>query len=259
MSPVVVQGTDAWLRRYHDAGAGAVRLLCFPHAGGAASFYLPLSRRLSPDAETIAVQYPGRQDRRAEAPARSIAELADGVVAALAGRARDRAEGPLVLFGHSMGAVVALEVARRLERGPAGAPAVLIASARCAPSRQRPDLVHLRDDAGVLAALDRLGGTDDGLLGDEEMQRMILPAVRADYAAMAAYDAAASTVEPVGCPIVAMVGDGDPVVPVEDALAWARFTTGGFDSEVFPGGHFYLARQADRVAESIRRVVRTYA
>lgn len=249
---------DVWLRRYREARPGAVRLLCFPHAGGAANFYLPFSRKLSPTVETLAVQYPGRHDRLAEPPARSIAELADGVVGALADREEGRS-GPLVLFGHSLGAVVAFEVARRLERGPLGGPAALIVSACRAPSRLRPGSVHLRDDAGVLAELRRLGGTAGDLLGDEELVRMLLPTVRADYAALAAYTEPRPAVQPLACPIVVMAGDDDPVVPVDDALAWAQFTTGGFASELFPGGHFYLTSCADRVTESILRTAKTHA
>jgi surfactin synthase thioesterase subunit len=137
----------------------------------------------------------------------------------------------------------------------------LIASGRRAPSRQLPETVHLRDDAGVLAQLERLGGTEVGLLGDEELVGMILPAVRADYRALAAYTEACAQAapSPVACPIVAMVGDSDPVTPVGDALEWAQFTTGGFESEVFPGGHFYLSKDKERVVESIRRVLKTYA
>jgi pyochelin biosynthetic protein PchC len=253
-------GTSAsiWLRLYHDAEAGAARLLCFPHVGGAASFYFQLSRRLGSKTETLAVQYPGRHDRRSDPPARSVSEMADGVVAALSERGDH--DAPLVLFGHSLGAAVAFEVARRLERQPRpGWPAALIASSRCAPSRQHSEPVHLRDDAGVLAELRRLGGSDGGLLDDEDLVQLMLPVVRADFAALTAYEQAGPVTQPLSCPIVAMVGDADPIVPVEDALAWEQFTTGGFEHEVFPGGHFYLTQDADRVTESIRRVLRTYA
>jgi surfactin synthase thioesterase subunit len=250
-------GAAVWLRRYHEARPGAVRLLCFPHAGGAASFYAPLSGRLAPEVEVLAVQYPGRHDRLAEPPARSITELADAVATALADRAgRD---GPLVLFGHSMGAVVAFEVARRMGRGPLAEPAALIVSGCRAPSRLRFAPVHPRDDDGMIAELHRLGGTDGGVLGDEELMRMILPALRAYYAALAAYEGGGPVTRLLACPVVAMVGADDPLVPVDDILAWAQFTTGDFASELFPGGHFYLSSHAEQVTESIRRVLKTTA
>jgi surfactin synthase thioesterase subunit len=155
--------------------------VCFPHAGGAASFFFPLSERLS-TADVLAVQYPGRQDRRHEALIHDIDTLADRIVAAL----RTEAGAPPVLFGHSMGAIVAFEVARRLDR--AGTPPqALIASGSRAPSIPRSEGVHLRDDNGVLAAIKQLNGTDSAFLGDEELTRMILPAVRGDYPALETY------------------------------------------------------------------------
>src|SRR2546423_7232156 len=254
-------GPAARLRRYRGAGAGAVRLLCLPHAGGSASYFFGLSRRLAPAVRTLAVQYPGRQDRRTEPPAGSVAELADGVVAALAAQADDDRAGPLVLFGHSLGAIVAFEAARRLEGAGGTGPAALILSGRRAPSRSAPETLHLRDDAGVLAELQQLGGTEERVLGDEDLVKMILPAGRADYRALAAYvgEWEQAAWQPVGCPIGVMVGDSDPVAPVPDALAWERFTTGGVAVEGLPGGHFYLSGDAEPVVESIRRVLKTYA
>ncbi|MFD0636645.1 thioesterase II family protein [Catenulispora yoronensis] len=184
----------AWLRCFHDSEPGAPRLVCLPHAGGSASYFFPLSRRLAPSVGTFAVQYPGRQDRRAQDPITTIAGLADGVVAALADEGG--VGGPLILFGHSLGAVVGFEVVRRLEQGAASGsasvpkPAALIVSGRRAPSRQVSENVHLRDNDGVLTELARLGGTDGGLLGDEDLVKMILPALRADYRALADYAAA---------------------------------------------------------------------
>ncbi|WP_424213056.1 thioesterase II family protein [Streptomyces sp. BI20] len=256
---------DAWLRRYRDPLPGAPRLLCFPHAGGSANFFLPLARELSPEIEVLAVQYPGRQDRLAEEPLRTVGDLAAGVVAALTAReaAQGPGAGPLVLFGHSMGAVVAFEVARRLGSGPAGGPAALIASACRAPSRLRRDPVHRYGDEGVLAELRRLGGTGGVLLQDPELLRMVLPTIRADYEALTSYTVAepapGDPARPLDCPVTVLLGEEDPVVPLDDALAWEWFTTGPCASETFPGGHFYLSARQELVAASIRAAVRPHA
>ncbi|MET9854935.1 thioesterase domain-containing protein [Streptomyces sp. NPDC006450] len=78
--------TDAqvWIRRFHQAPATAPRLVCLPHAGGSASYYFPFSAALSPAAQVLAVQYPGRQDRRNDPSLRSVPELAEAVFGALA-------------------------------------------------------------------------------------------------------------------------------------------------------------------------------
>ncbi|MFF2330065.1 MULTISPECIES: thioesterase II family protein [unclassified Streptomyces] len=105
-----------WLRRFHPAPDRAVRPVCLPHAGGAASFFFPLSRALSADLDVLAVQYPGRQDRWQEKGVESLDELARQVYESIA----PLADRPLALFGHSMGATLAFEVARLLEQRAGG-------------------------------------------------------------------------------------------------------------------------------------------
>ncbi|MFE0464986.1 thioesterase II family protein [Kitasatospora sp. NPDC058965] len=239
----------AWIRRFHPAPLATTRLICFPHAGGSASYYFPVSRALSPGLDVLAVQYPGRQDRRHEPNAASVAELADAVVRELDGWT-DR---PLALFGHSLGASVAFEVAERLEaRGIV--PAALFASGRRAPSRFRDENVHLKDDDGLIADIKKLAGTDDQVLGDPDIVRMVLPSVRADYRLAETYRWSGST--RLSCPVYALTGDDDPQVTLDEAGAWASHTTGPFSLKVYPGGHFYLNSQAPAVLELIRSELR---
>ncbi|GAB2771846.1 thioesterase II family protein [Amycolatopsis magusensis] len=241
-SPVTsTPDTGLWLRRYHPARPGAPRVICFPHAGGSASWYHPMSAALSPKAEVFSVQYPGRQDRRGERPVDDLADLAGRVAGVLAGLA-DR---PLVFFGHSMGAVVAFEVARAFAARGLEAPAHLVASGRRAPDTHRDERVHERDDDGVIAELKLLSGTDTRVLGDEEILRMIMPAVRADYRAIETYRCAPGS--PLDCPVTVLTGDSDPKTSLDEAKAWAAVTTGPFELRVFAGGHFFLTQHLDAV------------
>ncbi|MYR57988.1 alpha/beta fold hydrolase [Streptomyces sp. SID625] len=238
--------TGAWIRRFHPAPQAAHRLVCFPHAGGSASFYFPVSRTLAPHADVLAIQYPGRQDRRHEPCVDTIPALADILVDELAPWCADR---PVTFFGHSMGASLAFEVASRLEeRGTVlhG----LFASGRRAPSTVRDERVHLKDDNGLIADITRLSGTDTQVLGDPEVLRMILPAVRADYRAAETYRWTGGT--KLSCPVAALTGDDDPQVTLDEARAWGEHTSGPFDLKVFPGGHFYLNSQAAEVIAALK-------
>ncbi|SDH51459.1 Surfactin synthase thioesterase subunit [Actinokineospora alba] len=237
---------DLWVRGFHPAPAAAHRLVCLPHAGGAASYYFPLSKALSPDVDVLAVQYPGRQDRAAEPLVDSVHELADRLADVIA----PRVDRPLSLFGHSMGAAVAFELASRLqERGITAHR--LFASGRRAPSLVREgERVHEADDAGVISAMKRLGGVDTALFDVPELVELILPSVRNDFRAVETYRARSGP--PLDTPIVALTGDDDPTTSVEEARGWASHTSVGFSLEVYSGGHFFLNEHMGAVVGRIR-------
>jgi surfactin synthase thioesterase subunit len=237
--------SNAWIRRYHAAQHDAVALVCFPHAGGSATYYFKVSAELAPSIEVLAVQYPGRQDRRADPCIDDIEQLAEAVFAELKPKASRR----MALFGHSMGATIAFEVAQRMEQRLGAAPLRLFVSGRRGPLRHREESVHQRDDAGIIAELRRLSGTDDQLLVDDELISMILPAIRADYRAVESYRWRPSP--KLTCPITVLVGDNDPRTTLDEARAWCEHTDGDFDLQVYPGGHFYLNRESARVTALI--------
>ncbi|MFC8042063.1 thioesterase II family protein [Nocardia sp. NPDC057353] len=245
--------TGLWLRSYHEAPEAGARLICFPHAGGSASYFFPVSTALTPEFDVRAVQYPGRQDRRNEEFVPSIEELADRVHAALI----PAMEGPVAFFGHSMGSVLAFEVARRFEASGAG-PLVVFASGRRAPSVIRDESARFRDDATIVAEMRALGGTDSRVLDDPEMRAMVLPAIRNDYRAVEAYHAEPDTT--ITAPIVVLTATDDPRTTVAEAERWHRHTTGNGALHTFDGGHFYLEKHAKRVvsviAETLRELTR---
>lgn len=244
-----------WTRRFHPAPEADLRLVCFPHAGGSAGFFHPLSARLGPGVEVLAVQYPGRQDRRREPLVDDLHVLADRLADVL-GRSPG---GPFAFFGHSMGAVVAYEVTRRLEDRGGPAPVLLIASGRRAPSRYRDERFHQLDEAGFVAEMVSLGGVPPGLLDDPEIRAMVMDPCRNDYRAIETYRGVPDA-RPLRVPVSVLFGDRDPRVTPEEAEAWRAHTTGPFDLTAVPGGgHFYLADDPDaaaaRITERIARRV----
>lgn len=233
-----------WCRRYRPASDAVARLVCLPHAGGAAPFFLPVSMALAPLVDVVAIQYPGRQDRRAEQPIDDLAVLADRINRIV----RRQPALPLIIFGHSLGAVLGFEVTRRLEADGHG-PVRLFASGRRAPSTHRDEAVHQRDDAGIWDEVRRLNGTVSSLLSNEEIMRAALPALRADYRAVETYSCAPDIT--VNCPISVLVGQNDPKTTLDEAQAWARHTSGSFELRVFPGGHFFLTDHVDEIIKMI--------
>ncbi|GAA3828495.1 alpha/beta fold hydrolase [Streptomyces coacervatus] len=236
-------GPRAWLRRFHttpDAATRVVQVVCLPHAGGAAGYFVPFSAELSSVADVLAVQYPGRQDRWHEPAIDDLHELTEQVLTALE-QALD--ERPLILFGHSMGALVAYEAARQLN------PARLYVSGCPAPTRGVESEDDITDDASLLADLSKLGGTDAQLLSDPAVLELILPALRADYRAVRTYQWRPGP-EPT-CPLTVLTGDRDPRTPGDAILEWKRHGTGEHRFHEFEGDHFYLTDHTRLVAELV--------
>ncbi|MFG2330911.1 thioesterase II family protein [Streptomyces sp. NPDC048604] len=247
---------DRWLRCFHPRVSAEHTLVCFPHAGGAASYYHGISAALAPDVETLVVQYPGREKRLFEEPAPSVEWLADAVARALVARGVQRP----VLFGHSRGAIVAFETARRLHR-TAGQPAALVASACAAPShpearRALGDGLAGQSDTEVLTRLLGLGGTDADVAQHAELIELVLPALRADLAALTRYRAAPDATVP--CPVSVYAADDDPDVPAADAALWGRHAAGGtVEVHRFEGGHFYFGSLPRPFLDRLQQTVRT--
>lgn len=235
--------TGAWIRRFHPSDA-PLRLVCFPHAGGAASYYHRMSRTLSAETDVLAVQYPGRQDRRGEPCVGDLAKLADLVLEEI----HPWADRPLAFFGHSMGALLSFEVARRLEHEGVTL-STLFVSGRRAPHLTRHGDIHLRSDDELVAAVRKLNNGDLRLLDDPEARDLLLPPLRSDYRAVETYRYEPGTA--LGCPVVVLTGDQDPQVACDEARAWREHTTGAFELRKFPGGHFYLDTHATAVTEVV--------
>lgn len=244
-----VEGS-VWIRRLQPPAAGPT-LVCFPHAGGAATAYVPFARALAGDADVLALQYPGRQERLSERCIDDVDELVAAIVPELDGWLDE----PFALFGHSMGAIVAFEVARVLERDRGVVPSGLFASGRRAPSTVRDERVHQGGDPSLLREIRRLGGTPASLLDDEDVQQIMLPALRGDYKAIETYTWRPGP--PLSCPIWALVGDADPLTTSPEAAAWASHTSAGFALHTLPGQHFYLATQLAAAAALVARHLAT--
>ncbi|MGY1897520.1 thioesterase II family protein [Nocardia gipuzkoensis] len=241
---------SAWLRTLRSEAVVRHHLLCFPPGGGSATAYRDLTQRFGPGVAVFAVQYPGRQDRLGEDPITDLVALADRIAREVL--AQGRVAG-LSLFGHSMGATVAFETARRLER--AGQPVTtLFVSGRPAPTFEETGRLHLASDDDLIGDLVRLAADPaplEMLRTEPSLAELVLPAVRADYRAVETYRYQPG--EPLRAGIAALVSTEDPTMRPEQADEWRAHTGAGFDRATFPGGHFYLDQHAAEVAGFISR------
>jgi len=221
-------------RRLDDA---ALRLAVFHHAGGSATAYAPLARKLPADWDAVLIDLPGRVIRQAAPTPWDLA----AVTRALARDLLPWAEvAPLALFGHSLGAALAFETARALhERGVSVA--WVGVSGRVAPGEPvaMPWLDPGVPDEELARALRRLGGLPARLDDYPDVRRRFLEVTRIDLAALEGYHPDPCR-RPLAAPLTAFGGVADPLAPPMALATWARQTTGPFGLRVLHGGHFGL-------------------
>ncbi|MER7860994.1 alpha/beta fold hydrolase [Amycolatopsis japonica] len=222
-------------------------LVCLPFGGSGAAFFHPWSAFAADGLEVVPMRLPGRERLIDEEPYRSVHDAVDAFVGDL-GEASD-----VVLFGHSVGAVLAYELAHRL-------PSVrhLFVSGSPGPRTERPleirASVHEDDDA-FLAQVQFLSGHVDQALYHPDLRELLLPALRADVTMHENY--VPSTTEPLAVPITALRGTGDELVSADGIREWAEFTTAGFEAVELPGAHMYVVDSGEAVMNLIQSAIRS--
>jgi medium-chain acyl-[acyl-carrier-protein] hydrolase len=229
---------NRWLA-FADVSAGErVNVFCFSFAGGGASFFRGRVALAPRNITLCGVQYPGREERMAERPYTSLPEL----IAAAADALLPHLDTPFALFGHSMGALVAYELAQELRERRAPLPRHLFVSGTPAPHIGDDPPVYNLPEEEFITAVRRFGGLPPEVLQSPELLRLLLPRMRADLTVTGTYQGPKHP--PLSCPITAFTGRDDAIVSVADVDAWRDYTTAAFRLEVFDGGHFFITEYA---------------
>jgi surfactin synthase thioesterase subunit len=233
-----------WIKRTPGRRSGGATLV-FPHAGGAAAAYRSLATALSANgADAFVMQYPQRADRLTHPAPGTVEELVEELF-----EAGDWSRlGPLRLFGHCMGAVIAFEFARVAERHGVDVDQLWV-SASQAPCTVAASPRLPTADAEMVADMVDLGGTDPRLLADEDFIELLLQAVRSDYNAYNRYECAPDA--RIRADIHVLGGSHDHRVDRQMLQRWEVHTENVFTLLMFDGGHFYLNEHTKAVAELI--------
>jgi surfactin synthase thioesterase subunit len=212
-----------------------LRLLCFPHAGGNETVFRDWQDAMPTGVQVRALALPDRLGRVAAAPLAGMDDLLDALVEATI----PLLDRPCAFYGHSLGGLVAFELARRLRRRGLPAPVHLFVGAVVAP-RNLAAHRKVREATERLARLDLegLGGTPAAVLADREFAALAEPAVRADAKVIASY--AYRSEKALDLPITTFGGTTDSWISPEDLAGWERETSGPFTRHTLPGGHFFL-------------------
>lgn len=228
----------------------ALKLVCLPHAGGGASSFTRWLDLFPPEISPVRVQLPGREDVASQPPLRRVHD----VLAELLPQTRQLLGTPVALYGHSMGALVAFEIARALS-AEGRSPVHLFVSGRRAPHlpARKATIHHLPDEEFAVALVD-VGGLPES--ASPAFRRYALPIIRADLEVAEEFD---YRPEPrLDCPITAFYGSADPIVDVDQVEAWAKETDSTFDIHSFAGDHFFNQSHRAAIAALIAAALRPW-
>ncbi|WP_329391838.1 thioesterase domain-containing protein (plasmid) [Streptomyces sp. NBC_01351] len=248
-----------------------VRVWCFAHAGAGVSAFHLWPKLIGPGVEPDAWLLPGRDARRGEArvtdPAALLEDLAPLVESLARAQEPSLPSEPYVLYGHSLGGMVAHALTRHLHERGLPLPALLAIGA--APPPDGPAALAASadlPDTALLRLLDTFDAVPAGTEPGDVWHRMVFPVLRDDLRLAGALRTAAAgrtaAPRPLPVPILAVAGREDPLVTPEVVAGWARWTTGPFAHRTLPGGHFFvrdraLPRLIGRAARVVERLAAT--
>lgn len=233
VSPRMTAG--AWIVCPRPRPQAVLRLYCLPYAGGGAAGFHSWPDDLPEAVEIRCIQPPGRERRLWEPAFDRMAPLVNEALNAL----EHEFDGPFAFFGHSMGALIAFELARELRRRSAPQPLHLFASGYRAPHVQDslPAVLALDDQAFVREVDRRYGAIPEEVRENRELMELLLPGLRNDISICETYRFQQDA--PLECPID-VFGGVDDHLEIPDLEAWREHTRGAFGLTMLPGDHFFL-------------------
>ncbi|MER6029504.1 amino acid adenylation domain-containing protein [Streptomyces sp. NPDC001851] len=226
---------------------GRTQLFCLPFAGGGTDGFDAWLPPLADRFDVHVALLPGRGARFTEAMPHSTDEL----VPAIAAEMRPFLGEHVVLFGHSLGALLAYELARELQRSYGVSPACLVVSGQTSPQRRDPAGLHKLPPEEMLRALAEFGGVDPAVFDEPELLELVVPTLRADVAMAETYRW--SPGPPLDCPLVVYGSHGDPGTTRATLAGWRETTTGPVETRLFPGGHFHFNDDPEGFAADLLR------
>ncbi len=249
--------TRTWVACPQSNPTAEVRLVCLPHAGASPSAFRGWVEHVPKNFELFAVRLAGRGSRVDEPLATTVKDIVEPLARAI----EPLLQAPkVVVFGHSLGALLAVELTYELRRRGLRPPTLLVVSGRTVPGTGRTLRLHELPDRHLIREVQRIyGGIPREILVEPAMLKRMLPILRADLAVnenhLAAHDEA-----PIESGILALGGAEDPHVTRTELELWRNRTTAGFECAQFQGGHFYLSSDGgqrwviDRITQALAKI-----
>jgi medium-chain acyl-[acyl-carrier-protein] hydrolase len=243
----MIAKTTPWIAGGRTSSSPACRLFCIPHSGSGAFQFASWKNFFPESLDICPIQLPGRENRLREPLLTGIQTIVENLASELS-LYLDR---PYILYGYSLGALIAFELARELRRRKMRAPLSLYALARRAPHLPQPYALihHLADDLFLAEVARRYGEMPAIIQQDVELMKLLIPVLRADITALETY--VYKKEDPLDCPIYAFGGNSDSTTTAQDLEAWRLHTRRIFELKIFHGGHFFIRNNQQSVFSAI--------
>jgi medium-chain acyl-[acyl-carrier-protein] hydrolase len=244
---------NPWIVCLHASPNPTLRLFCFPYAGGGSAIFRPWTTYLSthfPHLELYAIQPPGREGRIIQSPISHLPTLVHALTTAILPCLTQ----PFAFFGHSMGGLIAFELARALRRHQAPQASHLFVSGCRAAQLTYPEPLHQLPDNQLIAELRRYNGTPEAVLNHPELMELLLPTIRADFQLVETYQYYSEPA--LDCSITAFSGTADTIVDQQDVADWSSQTTDQFTHYLLPGDHFFIhTAQSELISRLVEKLM----
>lgn len=236
-----------------------LRLFCFPYGGSGGSIFRQWQENMPEGVEICPVQLPGRENRIDEPLFTELSHLIEVVVENL----RSYFDVPFALFGHSMGGVIAFELARYLSHNQVGNPVHIFVSA-AAPLHiikehiRKGPLAHQLPEEEFAGLIRSVGILPEIVQQSDELMEIIQPILRADLTLIETLPSSGDEDSPLPIPLTAFGGTEDDFVTPEMVDEWSRYTSNTFTRTMIPGDHYFINSEQLTLLQSIRQTLLLY-
>jgi len=222
------------------------RIFFFPYAGGGPAVFSKWCAKLPATVEAHIAHYPGRGSRHNETPIKSLLTMVDELSQAI----QPFLDKPYAFFGHSLGGMVAFELTRVLRQKGLPQPVILFISACGAPHIPDPHpMIHALPESEFIHSLKELDGIPQKVLQNDEMLKLFIPILRADFETLETYKYTPD--KPLDYPIIAFGGLADKCISRERLEGWDALTNVRFESRYFMGDHFFINTARESIIREI--------
>ena len=241
--------TDRWIVRSAKNNSIKSRLFCFPYAGGNAGIYKDWVQHFE-ETEIVAIQLPGRSNRFSEACIDNLASCVEEILHSV----KHLLDKPFAFFGHSLGAIIAYELLRKIPERQYTNCLQLFVSGRIAPDlvSPNPKISHLPNDQ-FKKVLKQYEGTDIELLKNDDLMDVLIPMLRSDFKMIETYHHQHKS--PLKTPITTLSGKDDLFVDFDAVSEWQRFSGKPLTHHSFDGNHFFVDKNRAEIAQLVSNIM----